>query len=220
MAIKIAGNAGPNVEVETNTLAMRVVVRPNDYGSLGIYQIGGISGTIGAGQAASAPVFSFRYGSTNLAIVRKVVLSVGSTSTAFTAGVCSFAMLVARTFTGSDTGGTGITPTSTSNRLRTTMATTGVTDIRISSTTALSPGNRTLDTQNLGAITSSVPATGGTQILSPYPIFESRASEYPLVCAQNEGFVVQATVPATGTWTFGCNVMWEELSAYGTALAT
>ena len=39
-------------------------------------------------------------------------------------------------------------------------------------------------------------------------------SESPLVLAQNEGFVIRATVPATGTWQFGCTVTWTELTAY------
>jgi len=38
--------------------------------------------------------------------------------------------------------------------------------------------------------------------------------ESPLVFAQNEGFVVRATVPATGTWQFGVTVAWTEVTAY------
>jgi hypothetical protein len=38
--------------------------------------------------------------------------------------------------------------------------------------------------------------------------------EQPLQLANNEGFVVQATVPATGTWTFSVQVCRDEVSAY------
>jgi hypothetical protein len=32
--------------------------------------------------------------------------------------------------------------------------------------------------------------------------------------AQNEGWVIQANVPATGTWTFAVQAIWEELASY------
>jgi len=35
-----------------------------------------------------------------------------------------------------------------------------------------------------------------------------------LVLANNEGFVIEATVPATGVWFFDVKVDWEELAAY------
>jgi hypothetical protein len=35
-----------------------------------------------------------------------------------------------------------------------------------------------------------------------------------LLLAQNEGFVVRATVPATGTWQFGVTVVWTEVASY------
>jgi len=32
--------------------------------------------------------------------------------------------------------------------------------------------------------------------------------------AQNEGFVIRATVPATGVWNIGFTVKWAELAAF------
>ena len=37
------------------------------------------------------------------------------------------------------------------------------------------------------------------------------SDEYPLLFEQNEGFVIRATVPATGTWQFSINVEWAEV---------
>jgi len=37
---------------------------------------------------------------------------------------------------------------------------------------------------------------------------------HPGVLTENEGFVIEGTVPATGTWTFTIKVDWEELAAY------
>ncbi len=219
MAVKIAGSAGPNLEVESNTLAARVVIRPDDYGSLGMYQLGAVSGTIGAGMSANAPIYAFQYTAANLALVKRVIISAGNTSTGFTAGVVTFQLFAARSFTAMDTAGTTITPTSNSNKLRTNMATTGLGAAMIANTGANSAGTRTLDGQAMASISSSVTATAGTPLLAPYPLLDQRAGDYPLVCAQNEGFVIQGTVPATGTWVFSVVVHWEELSTYGTGLA-
>jgi hypothetical protein len=43
---------------------------------------------------------------------------------------------------------------------------------------------------------------------------EDIGPEHPVLLAQNEGFVVRATVPATGTWQFGITVAWAEVTAY------
>ena len=218
MAVKVAGSAGPNVEVETNTLAMRVVVRPDDYGSQGIFSIGMATGTMVAG-FGTGTIFSFRYGSTNLALVRKVIVSAGGLAV-FTAGLVNFSMFAGRSYTANMTGGTGATLTGNNQKLRTNMATTGVSDIRISTTAALAGGTFTLDAQPLAQLECSTPATAGTPLLYPFPLFESRVGEYPFVCAQFEGFNIQATVPASGTWTAAVIVIWEEMNNYGTALAT
>lgn len=218
MPIQIVGNTNNStaVEVEANTKAMRAVIRPNDYGSLGIYSVGATSGIMAAGLTAAAPVYSFRWGNgTNLAVLKKISVSAGNTSTAFAAGVVTFHAHIARGFTASDTGGTSILPSGNNNKLRTAMGTTLLTDLRISSTAALTPGTRTIDTQACGAVTSSIIATAGTPLLFlPADLFVAKAGDYPCVLAQNEGFVIQATVPGTGTWTFSVTTVWEELAAY------
>jgi hypothetical protein len=43
---------------------------------------------------------------------------------------------------------------------------------------------------------------------------DQRPGEHPLILAQNEGIVIQATVPATGTWQFGVKIDWTEITAY------
>jgi hypothetical protein len=216
MALQIAGATPANIaEVEANTKALRTVIRPIDFGSLGIYSGGGPSGVMAAGLAAAAPVFSWRWThATNVAAVKRVLISAGGIA-AFAAGVCTFNMVAARSFTVSDSGGTAFVLTTNNMKLRASMASTVVGDIRIASTATLTAGTRTLDATALSAVTSSTPATAGSVLLPPNTVlWDARAGEYPLVCAQNEGFVLHATVPATGTWTFSVSVAWEELSSY------
>jgi hypothetical protein len=58
-----------------------------------------------------------------------------------------------------------------------------------------------------------VSATAGETLGNPAtPIWQrNTADEYPVLYEQNEGFVIRATVPATGTWTFEVQVEWAEV---------
>jgi hypothetical protein len=217
MGIQIIGNGGVIAEVDGTTFrSLRVTSRPPEFGSLGCYRKGLVSGTMAAGLAANANVFSFRWGdATRLALVTQVRIGAGSI-VAFAAGFASFRLVLGRSFSASHTGGTAGTLTGNNNKLRTSMGTMLLTDVRISSTAALAGGTVTLDTDGIAALTGSVGATAGTPIINPgSELFNTEGqSEYPLVFAQNEGFVIQATVPATGTWTFGVDVKWYEVNSY------
>ena len=183
---------------------------------LGSYCMGANTGTIAAGLAAGSPIYSFRYGGANLAIVRKVVTEADDITTAFAIGTAKLDMVAARLFTASDTGGTAATLTGNNGKLRTSFATTAVSDLRISSTAALAAGTRTLDAQPLASIAFEVGggATANTVLLPTTELYKSAIGESPFVLAANEGFVVQATVPATGTWFASVRVCWDEVSAF------
>jgi hypothetical protein len=43
---------------------------------------------------------------------------------------------------------------------------------------------------------------------------ESGGNPAPMVLAQNEGVVIRATVPATGTWGHGVTMAWSEVATY------
>ena len=215
MAIRLAGSSGALAEVEANSLALRVTPKPIDWGALGIYAQGAVSGVMAANLAANSPIFSYRWGdATRFSVLKKVRISAGNTSTAFSAGTIIFNMYLARSFSVADTGGTSVTPTGNSNKLRTSMGTTLVSDVRISSTATLTAGTRTKDGQPLGSIVVSIPATAGFPLLAPTDLFLAAAGDYPVVFAQNEGFVIEASVPATGTWSFAVSYVAEELTAY------
>src|SRR5947209_2865739 len=124
--IQIVGNTNSTTaaEVEVNTKALRSVIRPSDYGSLGIYSIAQASGTMAAGLGAAAPIFAFRFpsgGAATLVAVKKILFGAVGGSTAFAAGTGKFDLFAARSYTVSDTGGTDITPGAgvNSNKLRT-----------------------------------------------------------------------------------------------------
>lgn len=191
-------------------------ISPISGGLLGSYSKSLTSGTMAAGLAANSPVYSFRYGGTGIAIIRKVTISAVNAGTAFAAGNVTLQMFDARTFTASDSAGTAGTLTGNNSKLRTSLATTGVSDIRISSTATLTAGTRTLDTDPMSSILAAVPITTvNYPIVGQSNLYSAgQAGDYPLELATNEGFVIQATVPATGTWSLQVTVDWEEYSAF------
>lgn len=216
-ASQIQGFTTANVaEVEAATKALRTTLRSEDYGALGIYSLGGFSGIMAAGLAANSPVFSCRWTqASNLMLVKRIIVSAAGDSTAFTAGAAKFDLLVARSYSVVDSGGTSILPTANQNKLRaSTMGTTLLADARQSSTATLTAGTRTLDTNPIASVVMQALATAGSKMLDPFAIFDQRPGEYPLVLAQNEGLVLQATVPATGTWKFTVKMDWTEIAAW------
>jgi hypothetical protein len=216
MGIQLQGNAGTIAEVDgTGMRALRVTPRPVDPGALGAYRASMITGAMAAGLAANAEVFQFRWtDATRLCVITKVQFDGLGSIVAFAAGFAAFRGIVARSFTASGTGGTAATLTGNNLKQRTSHGTTLAGDIRIASTAALGAGTKTLDAQAFGAVVNGLSATAGIGI-SEGAIFDANAGGgYPLVLAQNEGFAVQATVPATGTWTAGFTVEWTEVTAY------
>lgn len=218
--IQVVGNLNNTTaaEVETNTKALRTVVRPDDYGSNGIYALAGVSGTLTSIAAApSNVIFSFRTATSTslITLVKQVRFSMFSLGTGFTAGSGHFDLDVARSFTAADSGGTNLL-TGIVNKLRTSgMATTSASQINISTTTNLTNGTRTLDAQSLAQLSTAITATVNNQFIQPGTmLWDARVGEMPLVLAQSEGFVISAVLPATGTWGFNVNMIWEELASY------
>lgn len=183
---------------------------------LGQYRVDVVTGTMAAGLGANAPIFSFRWGSTTKsALIRRVSISMMSLGTGFAVGSALFAMWVARAFSGSDSAGNAVTLTTNNGKKRTQFDTSLVTDMRMSSTATLTAGTRTLDTNAFAAIMCGITASINTVFQPTAEIFKAdpSAGEMPLALVSNEGFIIAATVPATGTWQARVQVDWEELDA-------
>lgn len=217
MGFRVTGAGGVDAEVGATNLALRVQQMPVEFGSLGVYKKSMLSGTMAAGLAANANVFSWRWSAASqLGVVQKVTLDgLSGSATAFAAGFGNVRMMLGRSFTASHTGGTAGTLTGNNGKLRSSMGTTLVGDIRIASTAALGGGTVTLDTDPVGQISLSFGTAVSVQYANTAVLFgEDVGPEHPLVCAQNEGFTIQATVPATGTWQFGASCRWAEVAAF------
>jgi hypothetical protein len=218
MAIQQQGFSGVVAEVGgTGYRALRVEPRPLDPGALGAYRKTLRSGVMAAGLAAAAEVFQFRWtDATRLCVVQKVLIDglIGS-ATAFAAGNGALDVVPARAWTVDGSGGTAGTLTGNNGKLRSSYGTTLLGAVRIASTAALGAGTKTLDTDAVGQINFPVGTAASVQYVGQLPLMgEDVGSQPPLILALNEGFVIRATVPATGTWTFGVTVLWTEVAAY------
>lgn len=216
MAIQLKGNSGTNVEVDAATRAVRVTQRPIDYGTLGSYSLGATSGVMTAGLGGASAVFAMRWThATNIALIRRVAISAGGI-TVFTAGTVLFDMLAERSWTVGPSAQTAVVPVNNDCKRRTAMGTSlfAANDVRVSNTGAITVGTATADAQPLAAIMGSTTATAGTPLIAPGSDLWTYApgdGRYPLYLATNEGFIVRATVPGSGTWGFSVSVDWDEL---------
>lgn len=219
MGVIPVGNSGNPVEVEPGHRAMRAVLRPTDVGSLGQYGVSGVSGLMAAGLAANSLIWSMRYTGANVALIKSLILQAIVNTTAFAAGNGLFQAFIARGFTASDTGGNAVAVAG-NGRARTSQGNSGVGDMRIASTAALGAGTRTLDSTPVGSVFVPIPATAVISLVARNTALIRRLpGEWPIVLAQNEGLIIQATVPAAGTWNFSVDAEWEEVSTFGAGLA-
>jgi hypothetical protein len=226
MGITVQGNGGVVADVDGTTFrALRITPRPANYGALGIYRLGVSSGTMAANLAAGSEIFQFRWTSTAaFALVYKFSIGAGANVAATASAGNTFVLNAARSWTAAGTGGTVVTPTGDTCKLRTSMGATLVNEIRIASTTALGVGTKTLDTTGMGgisfgigtgALTTSVPFT----FLDQSPLMDADGEGWmPLVLSANEGFVIRTstafTMPPTMTWAFAVNAIWAEVTSY------
>jgi hypothetical protein len=213
MALIQSGADSTLLTVDPTFKAARVVIKPDEL--LGAYQLSLASGALTT-VAAAGPVFSFRYapGTSTVCVVKRVSVGFVATTAFGSAQQMGFGIYAARSFSGSDSGGNAATLTGNNNKYRTSLATTGVTDIRIGSTAALTAGTRTLDSQSLGTTYFWVPAAGTS--LAQTDLISYDANDYPFVLAPNEGFVIanQVLMGATGVGTLVVNVEWFEANSY------
>ena len=206
-------SSGNGTEVAANTNALRVSERGMNVGAFGSYSYGASSGIMAAGLAGNSPIFTFRSAAAAgpLCLVRRVNLSAITLGTAFAAGSALFQILVCRTFTVNDTGGGAATISTNNIKKRTSVAGTATQDLRTSATATLTAGTRTTDATALASLFGVCSATASTVIVPPTAMLRYGPEAWPLVLAANEGFTIQATVAATGTWSFSVQVDWDEV---------
>lgn len=222
MAIQVQGNGGTVAEVDGTTYrALRSTIRPPEYGSLGHYMMSTATGTIGAGMAGNSEIFQLRWtDATRLCAIYEITLEGMYQITGFTAGAAEFNTAVVRNWSVAGTGGSSVFAAASANssKMRTTMGTTLFQtsgEMRIATTAALGAGTKVPDSTRVGGYQKMIPAAANTQVFDLVQLFHADPSgDHPIVLTQNEGIIIRATVPATGTWVVGVKIQWAELAAY------
>jgi hypothetical protein len=211
MAIQVQGNGGTTQEVDATFRAARVSIRPAEV--IGYYSVAGASGAL-TGVAAAGPVWSFRNTGANLILVRRVSIGFVTTTAFTTAQGLDYQLLRANSFTASDTGGTALYTAGANKHRNSFTNITSAPDIRISSTGALTAGTRTLETAGMGIAGGS--STGVGTSMPTADLLRYDSGDYPLVLAQNEGFVVTNGIAmgAAGVIRLQVSVEYAETAAY------
>lgn len=209
---------GNNIQEVEDQKAARVAVYPPavDAANGGRYRIGASTGlitTIAAHTASAGHIGAFRWGSTTKTCIVDNIRIVASMVTDFTTlQQFRIGARIARSYSASHTGGTQLTLTGNNGKLRTDYATTALTDFSISTTSALTAGTHTIDTQPFLLALSGQPSDGATVGNIPFEaVFDARESG-PIVLEANEGIVFsnEILMGAAGTATVGIVVSWRE----------
>lgn len=176
-----------------------------------------------AGLGANSSIMAFRWApapnaTAKLAVLLGVTLEGMLQLTGFTAGSGAFRLTKARGFTAPDTGGTSLVPATLEQKARSTFADSalGAGNFVGSTAGALTPGTRTLEAKDFAFLKKFIPAAANSQVFDQVPLYQPRLDqgEHPQVFDANEGFVMRAVVPATGTWEMVARVHWAEVNRW------
>ena len=146
---------------------------------IGHYRVAVATG-LTAGLAANAPIISVRWGGTGF--VRPLITRIellGTIVTPFTgAQEITVAATIARSWSAADTGGTAITLTGVNNVQNSLADVASSATINAATTTALTPGTRTLDANPIMYATAAQTlAAASANPLSVYDIFELNSAD-------------------------------------------
>lgn len=198
---------------------------PLPVGTGGAFRLSMTSGTMAAALAANAEIFQFRFttAANRVCLVHGISISAGANVAATAAAITSLRATVARSWSAVGSGGTRATMTTSNQKLRTSHATSEVNDIGIATTAGLTAGTKTLDAQDIGSVALGI-GTGAITVSVPLVLLPKTnllgdfagSMAFPLVLANNEGFVVRSGVifPATMTWNFTVDVAWSEVQSF------
>lgn len=198
--------------VDAGSRALRVTPRPID--ALGHYRIAGSTGAFST-LAGYSELLQFRWSdSTSLALIQNIRFRLVQLSAFTTPQEMSLELITAQSYTQSGGGGfttIGSTPTF---RKRASFPVSRVGDLRYSNTAALILGNRTTAANPI--MTQAAFAAGPGTVIDGVLEMPGGSAEYPLVLAQNEGFILrlgQTSMGAGGTARLLFELAWTEVSA-------
>lgn len=194
-----------------------VHLKPLDHGSLGHYRVA-IRAQLLAGQAANSRLFELRNSGSNLIVPTRMeitVLPVGSVASPY---LLALSLFKCTSFTAVDTTNTA-TPTVTVLKTSGMSAAPGAASVRylVGASAGMTGGTLTKDAFPI----STLLAWMATITPATPPVTKEMArknvDEYPLVLAQNEGFIIENFQLGSATANevqVVCELAWAEVTAY------
>ena len=182
------------------------------------------TGSVVAGLAAAAPIFSLRWTSTaSRMIIQSIMLDFYVVTAYTTAQGIANSLYFARSYTVTDSGGTAITATQTADQALDTkqigvggnaqsLIFAGSGDMRIATTATLTAGTRTLDDQALYSWLGSASAIGAASN-NPDLVLGQQDATNPLTIRANEGIVITNDIllGAVGVIVWNIGLEWTEV---------
>ena len=160
MAIQVHGQGGVVAEVDgTGFRALRVTLRPVEYGGLGAFAVATSHANImAANLAANTEILQFRWMDSSIFGCVYLVKLIGfSCLTGFTAGFAKMDLTIARRWCLPATGGTDATMTGNNSKLRSRMQSSFVHNIQAANNGTVSPtGFKIFDDNKIGVASWSV----------------------------------------------------------------
>lgn len=197
----------------------------------GGYRLSMYTGSVVAGLAAAAPIFSCRWTNSSARMIVQSIMLDFYVGTAYTnAQGIGNSLYFARAFTVSDSGGTAITTTQTKDQALDSAQINGLGgpggggtaqsllfagsgDMRIATTATLTAGTRTLDDQALYSWIGSASALGAASN-NPDLVLGWQDATNPLTIRNNEGFIItnDVVLGAVGVIVWNIGIEWTEVS--------
>jgi hypothetical protein len=218
--------ADTELQIDPSFQAARVSLKPLEYtepgktGLGGHYYIEGITGAL-TGVGANGPIFSCRWSDSRYLMVLKRVSVWYNITTAYTtAQMNDFELIFATAFTASDTGGGALVPIP---KRRAAMAPgSAITDMRLSTTAALSAGTRTLDATALRFVQDGPPNVAIPTATLAVPrnellLYDNKEfGVHPKILGKDEGFIVRMPTAMGAVGVIRASVMaeWAEVLQY------
>ena len=205
---------------------MHALSGPFPIGAGGGYRLSSQSGTMAAALGANSEIFQFRFvtAAARVALIHGISISAGANVAASAAALAAIRVSLARAWTVAGSGGTRFNLTGNNQKLRTTHATSEVSDAGISTTAALTAGTKTFDAQDIGSIALGI-GTGAITVSVPLVLIPKTnlvgefagSLAFLAVLANQEGFAIRTganAFPAALTWNFAVDVAWSEVDAF------
>lgn len=214
MAIIQSGSSGDLLKIDTTCKAARTALYPRSF--YGSYHFSANSGIIAASTAADSILFTLKNTSSNLFIIRRILVGMQVT-TAYTKGSVRIGGFIVRTnYTAQGTtAATTVTLTGNNGKKRTSYPSPTI-NVQICTTTTISG-------DNVGANEDATPFAqtlidlradiGTSPVAGLVPLYDEYVNEAPFILEANEGIRIKnrTVFPATGSGHLIVDVDYDEV---------